>query len=140
MTRTLREISPVVRASQSHIDNWMSRVEMRTDFETPVRGAPRRYTRANTLELALISAMVQVGAKPSTAVAFADAYNGESGRLEMMAGREWLVFVAGDLKHARATDNPDPRFWTRELNAPALSIIHVGAIVREVDSLFTESV
>jgi hypothetical protein len=132
--KTTAQITPVVGADVNNIDNWIGRLELSTKFEPSRRGRERQFTRENTIELAIVAALVQAGLKPQSAAAYADM-----GLRNLRHGgqREWLIFPAGDATKAFGSDQPDPAALAKKFGAVALSFVHVGEIVRRVEELFS---
>lgn len=142
LTRTLAEIGPVVGAKLTTIDNWIARLNekglLKTAYAPSVQGRERTFTRANTIELATIGALVRSGIAPKTAAVFSQhvirsvkyPYGRDPHR------REWMVFAAGDMRKGVETDNPDLDAMAKHFGTTALSSVRVGEIIRRVDALF----
>jgi hypothetical protein len=143
-TRTLAEIQPVVGAKSTTIDNWIVRLKknelLATEYAPSVQGRERVFTRANTLELAIIGAFVRSGVAPKKAAVYGAhvirsvnyPYGQDPSR------REWIVFAAGDIRKTIGTDNPDLDALAKKFSADALSLVRVGEIIRRVDTLFAD--
>lgn len=128
------QVVKAISASQRDIENWIGRLELSTQFMAPGRGRPRVFSRENAIELGFIAALVRAGVDPSKAVAYARSM---LSYLRYDNLREWLVFRAGDVSRAIATDTPDfttllDRLASDEA-APTYSFVHMGEIVRRVD-------
>jgi hypothetical protein len=131
-------ILPAVQASMTDLENWIGRVNLSTKLQPTVRGKARLYSRGNAFELALISAFVRAGATPSRAATFAASFirNAESSNWKRSTC-EFLVWPAGELKSARGVANLEKIVELyEEFGTDALSVVHVGKILRRVNSVF----
>jgi hypothetical protein len=140
--KPLSEIVSTVGAPISTIENWLmpDRFQLSTNFEQTTRGRARLFTRANTLELALIAAFIKAGAQPSGAAAFAAAVlRADSARAPI---REWWVFPAGNARKGKQLnrlshiESLEPLLETDAIWPPVLIIVRVGEIARRVNALF----
>jgi hypothetical protein len=135
--KTSAEILTIVDASQRDIENWVSRLKLSTEFHETVRGRARLYSRANTLELAYIAALVRGGAELSKAAVFAAGFvRHAQGNDWKKSLREWFVFPSGDLRRGIGSNNVDIAAIQKEFGSVTLTLINVGELVRRVNSLF----
>src|ERR1051325_2239530 len=103
ITKSMKEIIPVVGVPRTSIDNWLipDRLELSTRFDRPENGHPRKFSRANVLELALLAAFVKAGASASIAAVLARAVLAHDRRKSV---REFWVFEAGQMRKGIETD------------------------------------
>lgn len=128
------QVVRAISASSRDIENWIGRLELSTKFTAPGRGRPRVFTRENAIELGFIAALVRAGVEPSKANAYARSM---LRYLQMDNLHEWLVFRAGDVQRAIATNTPDFSGALMQLAtdeaAPTYSFVQLGEVVRRVD-------
>ncbi|MEN3793947.1 hypothetical protein [Fulvimarina sp. MAC3] len=139
-TKRISEICEHCGLNRRDIENWLGRLEFRTEFAPVTQGVARQYTVENARELALISAFVRAGVEPRWAVAKADAVRRQI--LSTGGLREYVVSMNGAGKGI-ATSELDAEKLTEMLAEPGclpvLSIVHVGAVVRRVDELYADA-
>lgn len=134
--KTLAEILKTIQADQRDVDNWISRLKLASAFPEPGRGKARLFSKTNTLELAIIAALVRGGAKPSQAAVFANSFLRHVSS-DGKPVRKWLVFPAGNLDRAIGLNGaPDLLRLHDELGALTLTFVHVSEIVRRVNELY----
>lgn len=132
-TTTAAKLTSAIPASVRDIENWIARLELSTQYDSPERGKPRLLSRRNALELGFIAGLVRGGATPARAAIFAKSF------LRMGRDvREWFVFPAGDLTRGDGSDQPDLDKLSQEYGAVTLSFIRLGEIVRNVDELLEQ--
>lgn len=135
--RTAADLISVIPATNRDLENWVSRLDLATDYHQPDRGRPRIFSRLNAIELGMIAAFVRGGATPSSALAFARSFveDAKVGRLHKR--RRWFVFPAADLGRGIETDNFDPDSEDiKSLNAATLSIVDVRMLIDRIEALF----
>ncbi|PAP99503.1 hypothetical protein LRP31_06690 [Mesorhizobium mediterraneum] len=139
--KKLSEFCDTIGAKRGDISNWIERLELKTAYATTVPGSARRFSFDNVLELALINGYAKAGVPPQLGVVIADATIRKLHDHGNAKGREWVVFVAGDLQTAQAADSLDEISFdeltsTQPNDAPVFSMVRVGEIVRRVKRLF----
>src|SRR4051794_3071464 len=104
--RTASEILPIVDGwTQRDIENWIARLDLSTSFQEGGRGKARLFSRANTLELAFIAALVQGGAAASKAAVYARSLLRDVQHSTGRPIREWLIFAPRSLQKAVASND-----------------------------------
>jgi hypothetical protein len=136
--KTIADILPVVNASAKDIENWISRLDLSTEYEETVRGRARRYSRVNTLELAFIAALVRGGAAPSKAAAYARTFvHGAQHWSWQKSIKQWLIFTAGDLNRGIGSDTMSNLLaYEEELGSETLTTVNVWKIIKRVNALY----
>lgn len=142
-TLKLSECLPVINASRTDVENWLSRLDLMTVYAQTVAGSPRLYSCDNVLELAGIAALTKIGVPARNAPAFAFRFFVETSGL---SGREWLIF---DPQALVSDAGSNLGFVTDKLNGKKLAdfaakagkstvfaVVHAGEIVRNVRALF----
>jgi len=142
-TKTLAEIVPIIvrlGGSQADAGNWLARLKFSTRMKPTIAGKARQFTRLNAIELALLTAFVQVGGRPSDALKKAGHVIGEMGGKLF---REWVAFACGDLQLTTWMSAPDldqiEKAWGGRFVGVPVSLVPVGAIIRMVDELYGAS-
>jgi hypothetical protein len=137
----IADFHEAIGATRREIETWVTRkdqIGLRTSYAETVAGSARRYSRANVLELAGLSAFVRAGLTPMSAVAFAETIVSEDACSKRH--REWCVFVAGDLSRAISTNDLNSvrlaELTAKPGQAPVFAVVQTGEIVRRVDALF----
>jgi len=133
---TMNELLAIIPATRRDVENWLERMELRTEYEKTVRGRPRNFTKENAIELAALANFVQVRISPSAAAALAHMVvrNARVGKV-----REW--FIGNSSGGGIAVDSlGDDRFRQagQDNNDLAFTVVNMGEIVRRVDALFAE--
>lgn len=128
---------------RSNVQNWLTRssVQLRTEYQQTSSGASRQFSRSNVTELALIGALVALGARASDAADWAEAVMDERKR-PSFDGSLFLTAPAedwgglGDISSFISTERINAQLSASRLNA--IKIVDVGAIFRKVDQFFKE--
>jgi hypothetical protein len=150
MSPTLQEIAAVAGCDYDFINNRIRRGDLTTKLKPVEPPTAREFTRQNALEIAFLSALVDIGYKPLDA---------------KRRTKEWLRLEKDDELHPYWAENrkrgcgeffsnPELGFvdlstmlsdgigggWGKDegehLNATHIAVIHVAEIVRRVDTLF----
>jgi len=122
------------------IENWLSRLDLRTDYEPTVKGRARQFSRANVIELAAIGAFVSVGISPREAVARAEIVVDDSKRPRDKSPR-YIVAPADDDCRSWQTDELDCsriEEMLSETPSRGVVIVETGKIADRVDALFEQ--
>lgn len=135
------DIAEAASVATVDVDNWMKRLELRTDFENPGRGRSRTYSYDNALEISFLGRLVELGLKPSSAAAYAWAFVENVKMNDLGYGKsfpEYLAFYGSDYETA---DQVGPETSLREVfeRVPSplgVSIIRIGEAKRKVDRHF----
>jgi hypothetical protein len=138
--KTVTDIEGATGASLVNANNWMARFELSTHFLPATRGRPRRYTRQNALEIAVINAFVTAGIRPGRAVSFARGIV-EHHDIFFTGPRlgGWFVVSASDDSRGIAVDNISlGALVERFPGALAFALIPIAEIIRRVDAYFAE--
>lgn len=126
--------------ARADAENWLARVELRTDYQPTARGRSREFSRENVVELAMIASLVAVGFRPSKAVVWAEIVVDEY--RNRRSAPEFLAFPAQKFERCISGDEVSPD-QLAELAAlspfRAAILINSGDVVRRVESLFTEA-
>jgi hypothetical protein len=125
-------------SNKAEIENWIIRdtVDLRTRYEETIAGSARQYSLENVIELALMTAFVRSGIKPSSAAAYA-AMAMRNHATE--SPNEWYIFVDGSKGDGHAvSDIPDGYIedLMKESLTKTVSIIQVGAVIRKAEAVF----
>ncbi len=121
---------------RADVENWTSRIELRTSYQSTVPGRAREFSKLNVLELAMVKALVSAGCKPSRAVVFAEIVldNYKDRRL-----KKWLVLPAQAFNSAIEVGDltPDLMESVKE-KSPSRTVIAIDAkaIADRVDQIF----
>ena len=127
--------------SRADVENWLSRpsVQLRTEYAPTAKGRARDFTRKNVMELALVGALVSVGARASEAAIWAKPVIEEYLSVLRTSQVNWIAFPAQSLDQMVTSEN------ISKINLDELSkqspkqsvvIINAGEILRQVDKIF----
>lgn len=138
----LSEFAEEFGLSRADVENWISRPEvvLRTHYADTIPGRARQFSWPNIVELALMSALVAGGCRPSRAAAYADSIR--AGVFSDPSQGRWLLLPAGNFESSLTTDN----ITEDQLNAVASKspsrtalVIDVGDIKRRAMRLYLAS-
>ncbi|MET4214382.1 hypothetical protein [Bradyrhizobium sp. LA2.1] len=135
--RTAADLISVIPATSRDLENWVSRLDLETDYHQPERGRPRMFSRNNAFELGMIACLVRGGASPSSALAFTRAFVQDAKRRRLDAWRRWFVFPAGNLQRGINTNKFDPESEDiKSLDSTTLSLVDVRKLIDGIETLF----
>lgn len=138
----LTKFAPQFDVNPADVKNWMQQptVVLRTHYaETKPRSA-REFSRLNVLELALMSAFVRVGYKPSSAAAAAEPFV-DWYRATLQVRARYLV-IPSDRGCVHEVHTLEGEFLAKIMDCDgplALSIIDLGLMVDRLEKLFEEA-
>ena len=122
--------------SKADVENWISRLPMRTEFAPTIAGRFREFGKANVLELALVGAFVSAGMRPASAVAWAEPVLDDyrSGSVQ-----RWFVAPAGSFDKGSFVPDleaVDLDGLSKLYPSRAIVVFNILDIVERVDALF----
>jgi len=127
---------------RADVGNWQKRLTFTSDLASVGYGQHRDYSYQNTVELALMAALIAAGLSPSRAVAVARPFVISATSPGVYRGtlRKWLVFPAGDHTRAIATNEPDLAKLSESLACPpTFNFVDIGGLLQRIDNLFLAS-